>query len=204
VDEVTRATYDTVSESYAKLLEDELANKPIDRAFLMAFAELVGDGRVLDAGCGAGRVTAFLRDIGVDVYGIDLSPRMIEVARRSHPDLSFTVGDITQFAADDASLGGVLAWYSTIHTPSAELPVVLREFRRVLRADGRLLLAFQTGEGSVHRTSAYGHDNVDLTTYYRSVDEFRMLLGDAGFAIHTYAEREPEGFEKTRQAYVLA
>jgi SAM-dependent methyltransferase len=52
--------------------------------------------------------------------------------------------------ATDA-LGGVVAWYSIIHTPPDRLPVVFSEFHRVLRPGGHLLVAFQVGDERVHR-----------------------------------------------------
>jgi SAM-dependent methyltransferase len=204
VDEVVRSAYDTVSESYAALLEDELASKPVERALLTTFAELLGDGPVLDAGCGTGRITQLLVELGLDACGVDLSPGMIAAARRAYPELRFEVGDMAHLATETASLAGVLAWYSTIHTPPEELPAVLAEFRRVLRADGWLLLGFQSGEGATLITSAYGHDDLNLMRYCRSVEQFRALLIDAGFRMHTHVVREPEGVEKWRVAYVLA
>jgi len=49
-------------------------------------------GSVADVGCGPGYVTAHLHDSDVEVFGIDLSPEMIDIARRDHPHLRFEVG----------------------------------------------------------------------------------------------------------------
>lgn len=59
-------------------------------AMLAGFAELVradGGRPVADFGCGPGHVTAHLDSLGVSAFGIDLSPRMVEIARRRYPDL---------------------------------------------------------------------------------------------------------------------
>jgi len=202
----TRTAYDTVAEDYAVMLRDELAQKPLDRALLATFAELVardGGGRVLDAGCGPGRITRHLHELGVDVHGVDLSPGMIDVARRAYPELRFDVGDIAALPEDDGAFAGVLAWYSTIHTPVAASCGVFDELRRVLRAGGWLLLAFHIGDGPVHRTHAYGHD-VELDSYYCSLDAAVTRLEAVGLSTHTRVERAPEPPEKARQAYVLA
>ncbi len=90
----TRASYDAVAVRYAEWLRDELAAKPLDRAILAAFAELVraaGQGPVADIGCGAGRVTAHLNELGLPAFGIDLSPQMVTVARQTYPGLRFSV-----------------------------------------------------------------------------------------------------------------
>ena len=97
---------------------------------------------VADLGCGPGYVTAHLGGLGLNAFGVDLSPTMIELAREAHPDLRFEVGSMTALDIGDEALGGVLAWYSTIHTPPEELPAVLTEFHRVLAPGGHLLLAF--------------------------------------------------------------
>jgi trans-aconitate methyltransferase len=51
-----------------------------------------GGGLVADLGCGPGRITAHLRDLGLDAFGLDLSPAMIGLARSEHPSLRFEVG----------------------------------------------------------------------------------------------------------------
>jgi SAM-dependent methyltransferase len=93
----TRASYDAVAGGYAERFRDELTAKPLDRAMLAGFAELVrgtGAGLVADVGCGTGRVTAYLSGLGLSVFGIDLSPQMIAAARRAHPGLRFDVGSM--------------------------------------------------------------------------------------------------------------
>lgn len=205
----TRAAYDTVAVDYAELLTTELAAKPLDRGLLAAFAELVknsGGGPVADLGCGPGRVTGHLHSLGLDAFGVDLSPAMIEVARRKHPSLRFEEGSITDLALADGELSGILAWYSIIHTPPELLPVVFAEFHRVLASGGHLLLAFQAGDNErVHREEAYGHA-VTLYSYRLSPEHVCELLAEAGLVVDTRILREPvpDSYERTRQTYLLA
>jgi ubiquinone/menaquinone biosynthesis C-methylase UbiE len=133
----TRASYDVIASSYHQRLAHELDVKPLDRAMLASFAELVRGRPVADIGCGTGRVTAFLSGLGTDVSGIDLSPGMIAVAREQYPELRFEVGSMLNLDLPDGTLGGVLAWYSAIHVPDDQLPLAFAEFRRIL-APGRL------------------------------------------------------------------
>lgn len=206
----TRAAYDAVAEGYAIRFAAELAAKPLDRAMLAGFAELVrsaGNRPVADIGCGTGRVTAHLAALGLAVSGIDLSPGMIEVARQSHPGLRFDVGSMLALDLPDGALGGVLAWYSTIHLPDERLPDAFAEFHRVLAPSGYLLLAFQAGQGTLHRTEALGHV-ISLDFRRREPDQVAGLLGQAGFMVRARLLREPddegEFTEQTRQAFVLA
>jgi SAM-dependent methyltransferase len=108
-------------------------------ALWVAFAELVlaGDaGPVADLGCGPGYLTAHLRALGLDAFGLDLSPVMVELARREHPGIRFQVGSMDALDLADGTVGGILSWYSIIHAPAAEVPGYFAEFGRVLTAGG--------------------------------------------------------------------
>jgi SAM-dependent methyltransferase len=206
----TRASYDALAVGYAERVAEVEAAKPLDRAVLDAFAGYVrgaGDLPVADVGCGPGRVTAYLNSRGLTAFGIDLSPGMIEVARVSHPGLRFEVGSMLALDLPDDSLGGVLAWYSTIHVPDELLPQALAEFRRVLAPGGHLLLAFQAGDEPLHRAEAMGHA-ISLVFRRRPPERVAELLGRAGLPVRASVVREPDddgGFaEVTSQAFLLA
>lgn len=182
----TRTSYDTVAAGYADLVRDLLDRTPYERAVLAAFAETVraaGGGPVADVGCGPGRITAHLSTLGVDAFGIDLSPAMIEVARRDHPGLRFEVGSMTDLQLADASMAGLVAWYSLIHVPDDEIGPVLTHFRRVLRPGGPLLLGFHVGDESQLRTEGYGGHPIKLHVHRRRPDRVAAWLEDAGFTV---------------------
>jgi ubiquinone/menaquinone biosynthesis C-methylase UbiE len=140
---------------------------------------------------------------GAQVSGVDLSPNMIELARREYPDLAFDVADLSDLSTGDAQLGGVFAWYSIIHTAPDSLPRIFDEFCRVLAPGGFLLLGFQVGQGPRHMASAYGHE-VDLEAYLFTPDFIKGLLTRAGFAVVAQMVRVPAEFERTPQAVLLA
>lgn len=205
--QATRAAYNTVAADYAQLLRNELEAKPFDRAMLATFAELItsdGGGMVADIGCGPGRITAHLASLGLEAFGIDLSPAMVEVARRDHPGLRFAEGSMESLDLADGTLSGIVAWYSIIHTPPARLPGVFAEFNRTLRDGGLLLLAFQAGDEPRHLTRAYGHE-IDLDAYRLPPERIKELLRRAGLAVEAQLLREPDDrHEKTPQAFLLA
>ncbi|MEV6108772.1 class I SAM-dependent methyltransferase [Streptomyces sp. NPDC051940] len=180
-----RESYDTVADGYAATVPAPDALDPLSRAVLDAFAELVRDGGpVADVGCGPGKVTAYLAGMGVPVFGVDLSPRMVELARTTHPGLRFEVGSMTSLDVGDGALGGVLAFYSTHHIPPEELPGVLAEFHRTLAPGGRLLLVGRVGDAEhLHRTLSYGADSATFDSYRMPAERIAGLVERAGLVV---------------------
>ncbi|MEV0613472.1 class I SAM-dependent methyltransferase [Nonomuraea sp. NPDC050404] len=184
--ENTRASYDTVAVSYADQMREALDEHPYLRATLALFAELVrtaGDGPVADVGCGPGHVTAYLQELGLDAFGIDLSPTMIEVARRDHPHLRFEVGSMTDLDLPDASVAGLLGFWSLIHVPDDAVPRAFGHFKRVLRPGGTLLLGFHVGDESRLKTRGYGGHPMKVHVHLRQPTQVAGWLRDAGFTV---------------------
>ncbi len=202
----TQASYDSVAADYAERFQGELAGKPLDRGLFAAFAEMVqaaGGGPVADIGCGPGHVAAYLDGLGLTAFGIDLSPEMVAVARRSYPGLRFDQGSMTALDLPDGTLGGIVAMYSIIHIPPDRLPEVFAEFHRVLAPGGHLLLAFQAGDERRHITEAFGR-RVSADAYRLPPGHVAGLLGQAGLDLRAQLIREPhEGLETDQRAYLL-
>jgi SAM-dependent methyltransferase len=179
-----RESYDTVAESYAELVPPLFAKDAVGRGLVGAFAELVSarGGLVADLGCGPGHVTAYLNSLGVKAFGVDLSPKAVEIARRRYPELRFEVGSMTGLSVPDGSLAGVLSWWSIQHLPPGELPVVFGEFFRVLVDGGYVLVGFHDGDEHRRPEQAYGHP-VCYDTYLLPPEHIAELLEGAGFKV---------------------
>jgi SAM-dependent methyltransferase len=202
----TRDSYSATAVEYAETYRDELDRKPFDRALITMFAELVtagGGGSVADVGCGPGRLTVVLQRLGLDAFGIDLAPGMIEVARRAYPEIRFEIGSMLQLELADDSLAGLLSNYSIIHVPWERRPQVFAEFYRVLAPGGQLLMAFQVGDDRGHRDEVWGIP-VSLDWYRQRPEEVADLLRAAGFDVWMTAVRENDGTERTAQGYLAA
>jgi ubiquinone/menaquinone biosynthesis C-methylase UbiE len=181
-----RISYDTVAASYADVVRDSLDRMPYLRAPLALFADLVresGGGPVADVGCGPGQVTAYLQKLGVDAFGIDLSPAMIELARREHPGLRFEVGSMTNLEIADASVAGLLSWWSLVNVPDQAIPGVFAQFARVLRPGGSLLVGFHAGDRRTLKTQGYGGHPMKLFVHLRPGERVAEWLRDAGFTV---------------------
>lgn len=204
-----RRAYDTVAEDYADHIPDIAVEAPLDLAMVDAFVAAIASGEpgsVLDAGCGAGRMSRYLADRGCVVTGVDLSPNMIDRARRDHPDLAFRVGSLTELPYPDNQFAGVMLWYSIIHTPPSGQGHVFAEAARVLRPGGHLLVGFQSGDGVRDLAAAYrrfGHE-IELERHLYTPDRVAALLADAGLREVCRLVRRPQGRERDDQAVLLA
>ena len=206
VAEATRESYDQVADKYAELYLHEFEHKPFDRELLDRFAERVRNrGRVMDVGCGPGQVAAYLHGKGVDAFGVDLSPAMVEQARKANPDMEFREGDMRSPELPDESLAGITAFYSLIHIPRREVAGVVRGLRRVLQPGGVLLAAFHKGEGTLHRDELW-EKPVSLDFAFFEPEEMEMYLRAGGFLIEDVLERPPypDVEYPSERAYILA
>ena len=197
--------YAAIARAYRAELGDELANKPLDRAFLDMFAEQTRGGCVLDVGCGPGHVAAYLARRGAEVEGLDLSPEMIEEARVSQPGLAFTVGDMFALPHADASVRGVVAFYAIVHLQTAELGAPFGEFHRVLEPGGLVAVAFHVGSETVHVDELFGCQTA-LDFVFHPPEAVIEKLVAAGFTVEARLDREPHpGAEHpSRRSYLLA
>ena len=205
--EQVRASYDRAADEYARHLFDELRHKPLDCQLLDRLAERVGaSGVICDLGCGPGQVARYLHDRGFSVRGIDLSPAMIETARRLNPTIEFATGDMRQLSAADGASAGIAAFYAIVNLSSAELHLAFGEMFRVLYPGGWLLLSFHIGNKIAHVDDLWGCP-VNLDFYFFPTQQVKSFLEAAGFKIEEVIEREPYSPEveyQSRRAYVFA
>ena len=164
-----QSSYDRIAEEYTVRIAGELKDKPLDRMLLEGFAARVnGTGRVCDLGCGPGHVARYLHDRGVDIFGVDLSPGMLEQARKLNSNIEFQQGNMLALDVEDGAWAGIIAFYSIVHIPRAEVPQAFREMQRVLKPGGFLFLAFHLGDEVLHEEDCWGHQvSLDLVLFRR-------------------------------------
>ena len=205
--EQVRNDYDRIAAEYARRLFNELEGKPKDRELLLRFASDIADrGEVCDIGCGPGHIARFLRDAGVRVFGLDLSPEMLAQARRLNPDLEFREGNMLALPLADGSLAGIAAFYAIVNIPAESLPIAFGEMLRVLAPGGLLLMAFHIG-GEVLRPEVLWGTKVEIEFYHFDRELIERLLAEAGFQIEDLVERGPYAPEveyQSRRAYIFA
>jgi ubiquinone/menaquinone biosynthesis C-methylase UbiE len=203
--------YDGFAEAYTAENETSLTNAYYTRPAIVDLAGEVAGRRILDAGCGAGTVSAALRERGAIVSGFDRSAKMVELARqRLGADTDLRVADIGQplpypdGAFDDAVAALVLHYLEDWSAPLAEL-------RRVLRPGGRLIVVvnhpimlkierrdtdyFATTKWSSEHS--FNGQSAILTYWHRPLHAMTAAFTAAGFRISVISEPppSPEAYE---------
>ncbi|MBI4670241.1 MAG: methyltransferase domain-containing protein [Chloroflexi bacterium] len=198
----TRASYDALASEYAERIFDELKGKPLDRALLDRFAEMVQPlGVAVDMGCGPGQIARFLHERGVRVIGVDLSPQMVATARALNPEIEFQTGNMLALEnIPDGAWGGIAAFYSIIHIPRAQIVDALRELKRVLAPRGVLFLAFHRGDETIHPEEMWGK-KVNMDFHFWSRDAMEQHLREAGFEMLDVIERAPYAPDVEHQSH---
>jgi len=202
---VIRENYDGLASEYAGRLSDELRSKPLDRELLDRFVTKAR-GEVCDMGCGPGQVARYLHAAGAAVFGMDISPGMIDEARKRNPGIRFQRGDMTALDLEDNQLAGIAAFYAVVNVPKQSLPLIFAQMHRVLQPGGVLLLAFHVGDEVLRPEELWGH-RVTMDWHFFPSAEISRLLEGSGFRVEEVIERPPYGPEiehQSRRAYIFA
>jgi SAM-dependent methyltransferase len=154
-----------------------------------AVAELP-PGRAVDAGCGTGRHSLRLAELGHDVTGIDLSPAMLQHARSRVPKATFLEGDLRALPFEDATADVVVSGLALAHLPDLGPPVA--EIGRILRPGGHAVLStlhpfqaqlgwhapFEDAQGRRGFVREHPHTHADYLAAFRA----------AGLTVHDCVE----------------
>lgn len=139
-------------------------------------------GHILDAGCGPGRDCGHFCTLEFNVTGVDLSENLLQIARVTFPDATFSKQDLRKLRFPKSSFHGIWACASLIHLKRSEVPEVIRSFYRILRSGGTLFILVKNGKGNAN--VAYNRDKTATRffTYFRK-SEMKQILEDAGFVM---------------------
>jgi ubiquinone/menaquinone biosynthesis C-methylase UbiE len=126
------------SEIYDIKYHDAIAYKQMDQRLIDWMKSHLGADskiKILDLGCGPGSMISFLRQFkNAEIYGVDISPAFVEIARKKHPDIDFRVGDAEVLPYSSGTFDAVLCSGMLHHIP--DLDQVFSEVRRVLKPNG--------------------------------------------------------------------
>lgn len=198
--------YDTVAKEYADTFSGEHEKKPKDQEILKRFSLEIGNRKpVWDFGCGPGETTKYLKNLGIEISGLDLSERILGQAKMIHPEIPFRKGNMLELEFGNNSIAGVVAFYAIVHFTKEQVAIAFREIFRVLQPGGLLLFTYHIGEKTIHLEEFLGK-KIDIDFMFFTTEFISGCLRKMGFRNLETIEREPySGVEyESRRAYVFA
>lgn len=129
--------------------------------------------KLLEIGCGPGNITRYLlsKRPDFDIYGIDIAPRMIELARKNNPSATFDVMDCREIGRLSMKFDGVVCGFCLPYLSSEDRKKLIWDIAGLLNEDGLLYMSFVEGDplasgyvtgGTGDRTYFYYHDLQEL------------------------------------------
>jgi ubiquinone/menaquinone biosynthesis C-methylase UbiE len=187
-----RHVYENIADGYAGRFGDDLEHSLLDSTVLQDAVDLLSPSAlVLDLGCGPGQVASYLMERGCRAVGIDLTPKMLDVARHVDPHLALINGTLLQLPVRDGGAVGAIAWFALHNLPRSLLGVALAQVRRVLRPGGVFVMATHGGDGEESIAhNWHGKTEHVLITYY-NVDQLRSELASQQFRVVDVRSRPP-------------
>jgi ubiquinone/menaquinone biosynthesis C-methylase UbiE len=132
--------YTVWADSYDRPEDDADPIEETETPVMRRLMDELPEGPILDAACGTGRHTAYLLKIGhKDVKGTDLTPAMLDIARKKCPDVDFQQADLNSLPFENESFVGIVCGLAFSHISDLEPPS--KELARVLRSGGRLFVS---------------------------------------------------------------
>lgn len=174
----TAATYDAIADDYAVQI-NALAPAEDRELFLSLLAP---QSKILDVGCAAGRDSIFFTQHGHVTTGIDMSEKLLAIAREKAPGLTFLNKDIRDKSFPDSSFDAIWASAVLLHLKRKEVLPVLENFYLLLQPGGIVYVSVKQGKGDVDVAEELSNNKKRHFTYFMP-DELSKMFEKAGFTV---------------------
>ena len=196
INSLTRKAYNLAAQKYHDLFHNEMNEKKYDRKLLDSFAErFTKDSLICDAGCGpSAHIGRYLFDKGINVVGVDISEKCIQLAKLYNPEMKFECSDIGSMPFDANTFDSVISYYSIINTPKIYVNRLFAEFHRVIKKGGYLLVAVKAGTSEGYVDGLLGIKSRNYFTLFTKA-EIESYYIEARFTLEFIEKRNPYDFE---------
>lgn len=204
---IALAAYEKIAEAFSELAPSKAENAYIEQPAMRKMLGEVRGLKILEAGCGPGILAEYLIDGGAKVVGFDVSPKMIELARKRNPrNATFFVADMAKVLPIDQDGQFDLAAASLSMDYIADWSMPLLEIHRLLKPKAKFIFTIQHPLGSWNwykpecafgvqyvesQWKGFGEESVTMPDYYRSFEEVINPLIRGGFKILRIEDLRP-------------
>lgn len=186
----TTEVYDEISTSYATKF-----NEPSDN--IDDLLKLIRKGgKILDAGCGPGVDVTYIASRGFDVIGIDLSEKMLEIAKRKNPRIYFQKADMRKLNFKPNTFDGIIASFSLIHISKKDVNKTVDNFYKLLKPRGVIYIGIQEGKSQEIFLAEPLKPDEKIFLNIISAKEIKEILTKAGFIVLDEFSRPAENKEE--------
>lgn len=200
--------------------------RPVEVILLVRYREALS-GRVLELGCGAGRVTGYLGEIAHAAVGMDISPEMVAYCRRTYPNASFIEGDIRNLESiAPGSFDAIVATSNVLDVlGDGERRLLLDRIHQVLAPNGLLIFSSHNLANAPRRVQPlqaqyrgllwtaralvnwprWQRNRRRLLPFEKTVDRYAILndISHDFLALHYYTSRDAQEGQLAEQGFDL-
>ena len=151
--------------------------------FLQSLASKVGEGaKVLDLGCGIGLpFDKFLVDKNIQVTGIDISQKHVDLSKKNVPEGKFIKGDFSRFDFGNEKFDGIISFYAIFHIPREEHKDLFIKMNQLLAEKGLILVTLGTSASEYGEEADWCGAPMAWSTY--EPEAYKQMLDETGFQI---------------------
>lgn len=163
------------------------------------------DSKVLDVGCAYGRDCKYFVKNNFETYGIDLSKKMINYAKKFEPKAKFIAMDMLNLDFKDNFFDGIWCSAALLHICKTDVPKAIEEFRRVLSKNGGLFLNLKLGSGEKIVEDERYKNSEKFYSYFEE-NEIKKLLSNNSFSIIDFKiiTKKEEYMQNSGLIYLIA